>query len=296
MSNPADSNETTRRYFDRILIQTRYIDSQLPDLGMDLWGRHFDTPIATAALSHLNNTCEHGMVELAKGAKMANAVNFCGMESYENELDDIMKAEAATVRIIKPHADNEDVFRRIKHAKELGVFAMGMDIDHAYTWNGKYDVVEGLPMKPKTLDEIKSFVEAAGDIPFVVKGVLSVDDAMKCIEAGAKGIVVSHHHGIMPYSVPPAMVLPEIAEAVSGRAVIFADCGVESGVDAYKLLALGANAVCVGRALMGPLASDKALGVSEKIQAMTSELASICARTGFAALNEIDDSCLYYDM
>lgn len=287
-----DSNEFTREYFDSILVKTRYIDSDLPDTGIELFGRHFDTPIGTAALSHMNGTREHGMVELARGAALAGAANFCGMESYEGEIDDIMTAGAATIRIIKPHFENSEVFKRIEHAKELKVFAMGMDIDHAYRGNGTYDVVEGLKMHPKSFAEMKEFVRAAEGIPFVVKGVLSEDDALKCVEMGASGIVVSHHHGIMPYSVPPVMVLPEIVKAVDGRLKVFVDCGIESGMDAYKALALGADAVCVGRGLMAPLKENGAQGVADEINKLTGELASIMARTGFRKVSELDDRCL----
>ncbi len=289
-----DSNEITRAYFDRILLKTRYIDSDLPDTGFELFGRYFDTPICTAALSHLNGTHEAGMVHLARGAAMANAVNFVGMESYEGETDDIVhEGGAATIRIIKPHADNREVLKRIDHAASLGVFGIGMDIDHAYRNDGTYDVVCDLPMHPKTYGEIKMFADEADAIPFIVKGVLSVEDALKCKEAGVAGIVVSHHHGIMPYSVPPLMVLPEIRRAVGNNMKIFVDCGIESGMDVFKALALGADAVCVGRALMDPLKENGAEGVADKIRRMTGELASVMARCGYHSLDEIDDECLY---
>lgn len=292
MGFAGDSNEITRTYFDSILVKTRYIDSDLPKMGIELFGRSFATPLGTAALSHLNGTHERGMVEFAKGAKAAGAVNFVGMESYGGELDDIMSAGAATVRIIKPHADNKDVFTRIEHAKKLGVFAMGMDIDHAYNQKGGYDVVEGLLMHPKSKAELAEFVKAAEGIPFIIKGVLSVEDAVKCREIGASGIVVSHHHGIMSYSVPPVMVLPEIKKAVGNDMKIFVDCGIESGMDAYKALALGADCVCLGRTLMGPLKENGAEGVKDRIETLTAELASIMARTGFSSVGKLDDSCL----
>lgn len=294
MGANSDSNIITREYFDSILIKTRYIDSDLPDMTTEIFGHKFSTPLGTAALSHLNGTHPDGMVELARGAKLANAINFCGMEAYDGEIDDIVKAGAKTVRIIKPHADNNDVIKRIEHAKELGAFAVGMDIDHAFNGSGGYDVVCDLPMKPKSLKELESFVKAADGIPFVIKGVLSVEDALKCAEIGVSGIVVSHHHGIMPYSVPPALVLPEIAEAVRGKMTIFADCGIESGADAYKLLALGADALCLGRALMPPLKENGANGVANMINDLTGQLASIMARTGFSTVKDINDTCLYY--
>lgn len=295
MNNPADSNEITREAFDRILIKTRYIDSGLPDTTFRLWGREFSTPIATAALSHLNGLHEKGTRELALGAKEAGAVNFMGMESYDGELADVISAGAATVRFIKPHAKDEDVLKRIEQAKALNIFALGMDIDHAYNGCGGYDIVEGLPMKPKSTAQLRSYIEAADGIPFVIKGVLSAADAEKCLEIRAAGIVVSHHHGIMPYSVPPVTVLPEILNVTAGKIPVFVDCGFASGADVYKALALGADAVCIGRDLMGPLKENGAAGVAERIRQLNGELASIMARTGFRSLAELDASCLIMD-
>ena len=126
-----------------------------------------------------------------------------------------------------------------------------------------------------------------------MKGVLSVRDAEKCLEAGVRGIVVSHHHGIMEYAVPPLMILPRIAEAVGGKMPIFVDCGIATGYDAFKALALGATAVCVGRAVLGPLKESGAEGAAKYIRQMTRELAGVMARTGCADLSSIDRSVIW---
>lgn len=291
MNGTADSNQLTREYFDSIVMETRYIDSELPNTKMKLWGEEFDTPIMTAALSHLHNICDDAMTEFAEGAKLANAVNFVGM-GEDDELEAMLEKGAKTIKIVKPHENNETVIAKLTHAAAHGAFAVGMDIDHSYNARGGYDVVCGLPMKPKSLEEMKEFVSAT-DLPFVVKGVLSVQDAVKSVEAGAKGIIVSHHHGIMPYSIPPLMALPKIKEAVGDSVKIFVDCGIESGVDVFKCLALGADAVCVGRALMDPL-KDGAKGVADKIVDMNNELASIMARTGIKSLAKMDSSVLHF--
>jgi len=291
MNGSADSNKLTRDYFDSILLETRYIDSDLPDTSISLWGEKFDTPIMTAALSHLHNICDNAMTEFAKGAKLSNAVNFVGM-GEEIELEEMLATGSKTIKIVKPHLDNNDVIQKLTHAARHGAFAVGMDIDHAYNSVGGYDVVCGFPMKSKSLEEMTDFVKATS-LPFVVKGVLSVTDAKKAVEAGAKGIIVSHHHGIMPYSIPPLMALPKIKEAVGNDIKIFVDCGIESGVDVFKALALGADAVCVGRALMDPL-KNGAKGVSDKISVMNNELSSIMARTGAKTIAEIDPSVLHF--
>ena len=182
MEYSSNSDKITRDYFDSLLLESRYIDSDLPSTKLELYGRSFDTPVMTAALSHLGNTAENGMVIYAQAAAKANAVHWVGM-GEDKELEDITATGAATIKIIKPHADNKEVFRKIEHAKKAGCFAVGMDIDHAFNGSGGYDNVLGLPMKPKTTEELRDFVDAA-EIPFIVKGVLSTKDAEKCLKAG----------------------------------------------------------------------------------------------------------------
>ena len=286
-----DSNQITRDYFDSLLIEMRHIDGEIPDTRIKLFGQQFSMPIATAALSHLNGQTPDGMAKMAEGARMADALCFSGMGEAE-EIQAMCATGAKVIKIVKPHADNEKVFAKIREAEDAGAFGVGMDIDHAFSWNGEYDNVVGLPMKPKSLEEMRSFVEST-KLPFIVKGVLSVQDAKKCLEIGAAGIIVSHHHGIMNYAVPPLMILPKIKEVIGNQIPIFVDCCIESGMDVFKALALGADAVCVGRAIMPPLKEKGAEGVCEKMTAMNQELKAVMERTAFMKLSKIDSGVIY---
>ena len=290
MEYTANSDKITRDYFDSLLLETRYVDSILPSTKLELYGRTFDTPIMTAALSHLHNTAPNGMVVYAQAAAKANAVHWVGM-GEDRELEDIVATGAATIKIIKPHEDNKEVFRKIEHAVGAGCFAVGMDIDHAFNASGGYDKVFDLPMKAKTTEELRDFVQAA-KVPFIAKGVLSAQDAERCLKAGCKGIIVSHHHGIMSYAVPPLMILPEIMQVVGKEIPVFVDCGIESGMDAYKCLALGATAVGVGRHLM-PLLKEGADATATRMKEMTAELAGVMARTGVCDLVHFDASVIH---
>lgn len=286
-SNP---DVITRDYFDSLLLETRYVDAVIPSTEFTLFGETFQTPIMTAALSHLDNTAPDGMVTYARGAAFAGAVHWVGMGPDE-ELERIVATGARTIKIIKPHADNREVLRKIEHAVKAGCFAVGMDIDHAFNGEGGYDSVFGLPMKAKSTEELAEFVHAAG-VPFIVKGVLSPHDAERCADAGCAGIVVSHHHGMMQYSVPPLMVLQDIISATGGSMPVFVDCGIESGKDAYKCLALGAKAVSVGRHLM-PLLKQGPEFVAQRINEMTAELAGVMARTGVSSLDSMDPTVIH---
>lgn len=289
--NPADANQITREYFDSLLIEMRHIDAVIPNTTLELYGETFTTPVMTAALSHLNHCHPGGMAEMARGASAAGAVMWTGM-GEESELEAITATGAKTIKIIKPHAENKNIYRKLEHAEQCGCFAVGMDIDHAFNSKGQYDSVLGLPMTGKTLDEIKDFVKAT-KLPFIIKGVLSERDADKCLEAGVKGIVISHHHGIQSYAIPPLMILPRIAKLVNNSIPIFVDCGVSNGMDVFKALALGATAVSVGRELMTHLSAGGSAGVQKRLQEITEELAGAMARTCSPDLKNIDSSVIW---
>jgi len=286
----SNSDKITREYFDSLLIEARYIDAAIPSTQMTLFGETFRTPVMTAALSHLHNTAPDGMAVYARGAALSGAVHWVGMGS-DNELEEILATGAKTIKIIKPHADNREVLRKIEHAVRSGCMAVGMDIDHAFNSMGGYDSVFGLPMKAKSTEELTEFVQASA-VSFIVKGVLSPHDAEKCLKAGCAGIVVSHHHGIIQYAVPPLMVVQDVISATGGSVPVFVDCGIESGMDVYKCLALGAKAVSVGRHLM-PLLKEGAEAVARRIDEMTAELAGVMARTGVSALDEMDSTVIH---
>lgn len=281
-----DANRITREYLDSLLIEMRHMGAHLPSTEVTIYGETFKTPIMTAALSHLNNQRPNGAVEMARGAKAANAILWTGMGDAD-ELEAIIATGARTIKIIKPYADNDIIFEKIAHAEKVGALAVGMDVDHAFNRRGQYDTVLGARMLPKSLEEITSFVRAT-KLPFIIKGVLGARDARVCRDLGARGVVVSHHHGILDYALPPLMALPEVVEAVGKDMPVFVDCGIETGVDAFKALALGAAAVSVGRALMEKLKEGGAEGVAGKIAEMTGELAGAMARTCSARVGGID--------
>ena len=278
---------------DSILIEERLIDSVKADVKTRLLGEDFAMPVLTPAFSHLGNydgRKYNGLEEYSIAAKECNVLNFVGM--MENDLfKKIVATGAKTVRIVKPYADNAKVRDQLKFAEDEGAFGVGMDIDHIFGITG-YDIVIGEEMAAQTTDMLRSYVEST-KLPFVVKGVLSVADAVKCAEIGAKAIIVSHHHGRLPYAVPPMMILPEIKEALKGTGVqIFVDCGIASGADVYKALALGADAAAVGRSMLPPLEKDGVQGVSKFLNDVSDELRFIMSSTGFSYVKDIDASAL----
>lgn len=292
-SRISDANEITARYMDSILIKERLIDSVLADTKTELFGTVFSSPVMTPAFSHLKEFGGRkltGLEEYSIAAKNMNILNFVGM--MENDMfKRILDTGAKTVRIVKPYADNEKVKDQMKFAEDNGAFGIGMDIDHIFGSEGM-DVVVGELMGVQTSDMIRSYIEST-KLPFVIKGVLSEEEAVKCADLGVSAIIVSHHHGRLPYAVPPMMVLPSIKKALEGRDVkIIVDCGISSGADVYKCLALGADAAAVGRSMLPSLEEDGVEGMEKFLASVNNELRYIMSFTGFKTVDSIDDSCI----
>ena len=291
MPDTGNSNRIAREYLDSLLIETRYMDARVPDIRYELYGAQAASPIMTAALSHLDHFMFPGAADaLAKGAKDAGAVLWYGM-GPEEEMERLAGFGAPMIEIIKPYADREKLFRKIAHAEKLGLLAVGVDIDHAFSGDGGPDVVSGEEMAPLRTAELEEIVRST-PLPVIVKGVLSRRDAERCLGAGARGLVLSHHNNRIEYALPPLALLPEIA-AIAGGVPLFVDCEIRTGMDAFKALALGASGVCIGRPLMTAIKEDPENGVRDYLLRANGELRKAMAFTGCADLGRMDPSVVH---
>ena len=281
-----DSVQIAREYMDSLLVETRVVGAERPDTTFRFLGETFSTPVMTAALSHLD------LVSMAAGAKQAGACVSIGMGG-NGEMGEILATGAKVMKIIKPYADEKEILSRLEYAEENGALAVGMDVEHAVNTDDAEDsVVMGLQMKQPTLAELEKYIRHT-KLPFFIKGALSVQDALRCRDLGAAGLVLSHHNGLTRFAVPPVMVLPEIRKAIGKDLLLIADGGIESGVDAFKALARGADAVTMGKALMGPLKENGADGVAETLRKATAQLQSMMIRTGTKNLKHMDPSVIW---
>jgi len=131
-------------------------------------------------------------------------------------------------------------------------------------------------------------------LPVILKGILDPEDALLALQHGAQGIIVSNHGGRVLDTLPASIdALPAIAQAVAKSVPILLDGGIRRGSDIFKALALGADAVLIGRAYVYALAAAGALGVAHVIRTLREELEVCMALTGCATLDKIDSNRLF---
>lgn len=293
MINVGNSNSITRRYLDSLLIETRYLNSAHPDQSLILYGKKFASPIMTAALSHLDRHLFPGSTDAyASGAASTGTLLWLGMAGDE-EVERCKAKGAEMIEIIKPYADRDLIYKKIRHAESIGLLAVGIDIDHPFADDGGPDQVDGFTMAPITSDELKDICSCTS-LPVIVKGVLSSYDANTAVNAGVQGLVLSHHNNRIEYAIPPLHALPEIKASLEKDIPLFVDGEIQTGMDVFKALALGATAVSIGRPLMAAIKKDPEAGMSNYLLEVRKQLSKAMAYTGCTNLSKMDPSIIHY--
>jgi 4-hydroxymandelate oxidase len=270
-----------------------------PDIGLEFFGYKLSMPVLAAPTAGVHLNMGDAMPEvdfvmaIIGGSGAAGSVGMTGDGPgpviYNTGIDVVRANGGRGIPIIKPRLAEEIVIR-IRQAEEAGAWAVGVDVDAA----GIIGMVRaGEPVGPKTVEAWREVI-AATDLPFILKGIMTVEDAEAAVEAGAAAIVVSNHGGrVLDHTPGTADVLPDIAEAVKGDVFVLVDGGVRSGADVLKMLALGANAVLVGRPLIIAAVAGGAEGVTAVLDQYADQLRSAMILTGCASLDEIDESILF---
>ncbi|TYO96902.1 alpha-hydroxy-acid oxidizing protein [Desulfallas thermosapovorans] len=270
-----------------------------PDTSCKIFGLTLDTPVLAAPMTGTPYNMGGKLSErefigsIISGCKIAGGLGFSGdgadPEMYNSGVQAIAAEGGWGIPVIKPRGQKE-VIERIRRAEEAHAVAVGMDIDGA----GLVTMaLKGQPVGPKTPAELREIISST-NLPFIVKGIMTVDEAKIAVDAGAKAIVVSNHGGrILDHTPGAAEVLPAIAAEVKGKVTIFADGGVRFGTDVLKLLALGADAVLLGRPLVVGAFGGGSEGVRMIINKITGELKQAMILTGCASVNDVPGDVIY---
>jgi isopentenyl diphosphate isomerase/L-lactate dehydrogenase-like FMN-dependent dehydrogenase len=283
-----------------IRFKTRVVgEHKEPDTRMNFLGIDLDFPVmpaSTAGIERYNNVVKEldFCRAVVRGAGQAGTIGWRGDTWFytpeENPaLQAIKKEKGYGIPIFKPRA--QDVLKRlITMAEEMGCPAVGLDLDGC---GSTIMARHGQPVFRKSVAEIRELVEFSS-LPFIAKGIMDPDDAEDCAEAGVKVVSVSNHGGRVLDSVPgTAEVLPLIAERLNRRVLITADGGVRTGYDVLKMLALGADAVLLGRDIIRAAVGGGSLGVKIHLNHIHKVLKKALFMTGLKDVKDANGKILF---
>jgi isopentenyl diphosphate isomerase/L-lactate dehydrogenase-like FMN-dependent dehydrogenase len=227
------------------------------------------------------------------GCKEAGTVGWRGdtyTYSLQNTfgLDAIAEADGWGVKIVKPR-DQDTIKKLYSKAEKINCIAVGTDLDGccSFAMNTHHQ-----PVFKKSFNDLKELVSST-KLPVIFKGIMNIEDALIAQKAGAAAIVVSNHGGrVLDHTLGTAEVLPSIVEKLQNRLHIFVDGGIRTGYDVLKMLALGAEAVLVGRDIVRAAVGAGIYGVKTHMEYMQKTLSKAMKMTNCSCLKEITQDIL----
>jgi len=326
----AEDEVTLRRNradFERIALRPRYmVDVSKIDTSTTVLGDRLSLPVLLAPAAGHKLCCPDGELATARAAMQAgtgmvlSTLSTCSME----EVAQVGKAPRWFQLYV--YRDREITRQLVQRAEAAGYTALCLTVDVPVIGNRERDLrntfsfpseypfanfvglnLEVMPTIGVGGSTLGAYVTSNWDpsvnwrdfewfrsitnLPIVVKGILTAEDARLAVEHGASGIIVSNHGGRQLDGVMSGIAaLPEVVKAVDGRIEVLVDGGVRRGTDVLKALALGAKAVLVGRPYMFALAIAGKEGVRRVLEILRQELLTAMALSGRPTLAEIDRS------
>lgn len=264
-----------------------------PDTSVKLFGKKFRFPFFAGPVGAVNMHYSDKYDDISYNQILVSTCKSSGIAAFTGDGTNPLVMQAATKAIkendgfgiptIKPW--NLDTIKdKLSLVIDAEAFAVAMDVDAA-----------GLPflknMNPpagsKSIEELREIISLS-NIPFIIKGIMTVKGALKAKEAGASAIVVSNHGGrVLDQCPATAEVLEEIASAVGDSMTILVDGGIRSGTDVFKALALGADGVLICRPFVVAAYGGGADGIQTYIDKIGMELKDTMQMCGAHSVSEI---------
>jgi 4-hydroxymandelate oxidase len=289
------------RSFDRWRLRPRFLrGAGEPDPSTTILGTPIAFPVLVAPWAYQGLAHPDGERGTARAAATAGTIMLVSSTTIDF-LEDVARSSDAPkwwqLYIFEDRGVTEEMLARVV-ASGYGAICLTVDLPvfglrHRDTRNGFVPPI-GAPKSrlryDPTLswDDVGWIRERSPGVPFVVKGVLTAEDAELAVNAGADAIIVSNHGGRqLDWSPAGLTALPEVVDAVAGRVPVLMDGGVRRGTDVLKALALGAVAVLVGRPFVWGLAVDGEAGVTDVFRILRAEFENAMTLTGCRTIGEI---------
>ena len=317
-----DSEFTMRRNRDAFewvsLNAGTPIDFETVDTTVELFGTRLSSPIMVAPTARqrpLHPDGELGMYEAATATNSAMIVSHASSFPFDRiaaaangplwfqfyprpdvELSREILAEVQTAgcaAVVVTIDQQASAYERALRNRHLGGTPRTIERPSADDLGNPYGVSPGrLWYEWKYLADIRPMVS----VPMLAKGILTADGALRCIELGYDGIIISNHGGrALDYGPSTLEVLTEVVDAVQGRVPVLIDSGFRRGTDVLKALALGADATCLGRVPRWGLGAFGVLGAQRVIEIVRAELAQAMASIGHSTVGSLNRTLVRTD-
>ena len=302
-----------REVFNKIKIQTNVLNNVSKiDTKVSLFGQETAYPILIAPSSNHKIMHPEGEVATARGAGLALAT-YVVSSSTTTPIEEIAKA-ADQPLWFQLYIGGDKIFVKdlVQKVEANGVKALCLTVDLPVSGvrnrqdRAKFQLPAGVenPYRigtEKALSYRKSvtwkdieWLKSITKMPILLKGILNPKDAEQSIKSGASGIIVSNHGGRSLDTVPATIeVLPYITRQVKKRIPVLMDGGIRRGTDVVKAIALGADAVLIGRPICYGLACGGAEGVAKVLKILKEELQLAMALIGVTSIAGINQSCIW---
>lgn len=283
------------------------------DTSVSLLGSRVTTPVMVAPMGRHRLFHAEGELATARGAKAAGAI-YALATSANVLLEEVAAERASTPQWFQLYmwADRNGLEALIDRVASAGFRALILTVDNQVYGASPRQVrapfvpspeirnvnMPGAPMArtaydpeykgkvmfPTTWRDLEWLIKRA-PMDVIVKGVLRGDDAARCVELGAKAIIVSNHGGRhLDTAMPTADALGEVVDAIAGKAEVYVDGGIRRGTDILKALSIGARAVLIGRPVLWGLATGGAEGVQAVLDHLRDELVRAMQLSGVPRL------------
>ena len=271
-------------------------ESGEPDTTLEMFGHSYRIPVFAGPVGAMQLHYGTKYTDLEYNDILVPACHDAGILAFTGDGTNpavmvgackAVKANAGFgIPTVKPW-DAGTIAEKMALVRATGAFAVAMDIDAA-----GLPFLKNLnpPAGSKTVEELKEIADYA-QVPFILKGIMTVRGAEKAVKAGAKAIVVSNHGGrVLDQCPATAEVLPEIVEAVGKDVMVLVDGGIRTGTDVFKALALGAKGVLIARPFVNMVYGGGLEGPAALVAKLKAELEDTMLMCGAHSLAEIDRS------
>ena len=303
------ATETTvrrnRSALDRIGLRPRVLEdvSHIDASGLCL-GHHIRLPIALAPVGGLDQLGSGGGITVAVGAGLAGVPFFISSVSEAGLERTAAAATGCKIFQLYVRGDTDFVDDHARRAVDAGYDAFCITVDSAIYSRRERDIANRFAKPWRARSSGMEFQAAFNwadverfkrrhKIKLFLKGIATPEDAVRACDIGVDGIYVSNHGGRqLDHGAGAADVLPEVVDAVGGRAMIIADGGISRGSDVVKAIALGADLVGIGRLYVYGFAAAGAEGIARVVELLEEEVVECLGLMGLSSFEKLDRSYL----